>query len=805
MAEYWAWLEALDPDVIYSYVHLERPEILELNERLYPAQYIFHNQQGELRLDVFGFKPRYQFTPLASMSVIFRLARYGGLSRGYGIVRVIDSWHTETPSRLLTDNLGTYHHSQGGSTFPADALAASNLLTVVSPEKKADRRYGVPRDLDTVDNEMSVLSAFVNKEATSLSVLSAQFASKLNIRAGNWSESFNLVVGDEFGDRIMFWNARLMIPDWLDNDICCFSVDLDHLKDPDFLPILGDLLNQRNHVNNGTGGQPQVFVRSASLTAAELAEAHALVLSAKPWGGIRIESVSGLASAIPSDAALDNAREGNRFGSGPFARPDWTRFRWSPPRARPPVATPDHLLDAPVRQAFTTGYWCTDLSLQYDGPGSRSSDNNSWAIPRRWRIAGAFNATVVGATLHTAPPLLRRSREGNLAILMCMDHPLEELRVPTPYEAIQYALAADGAWSNPSAKHGEVQAKNKVVWTDPSNEARYLAGVLGMAGGLRRAGQFLLHPFLREQFSKLGGTPRLPMDQVQVTANRLQKMSRQKATFDLRSETERNALAEIIAKTARAIKSPVEFVSYAGLKSDWKKYRSRYWAENPQPSDPNSNFDWDSHEEQSLDTCLIEMRRRQMIFQGHRWTCSNCHHRNWVSLTALSSDIPCEVCKLPTPAPLSIGWLFRPSEFLIESLRDHSVLSLIWVLEALRWNSRRSFMFVGPTNFGFNSDSQSPDAEADLLAVVDGRAVVCEVKSSWNSLRATDILTLVELAKRLRPDVALLAVMERGVGLKPQLDAAKKELADVGIEFRLFTIDNYDVSDDPYLTFEDLS
>jgi len=315
-----------------------------------------------------------------------------------------------------------------------------------------------------------------------------------------------------------------MIPDWLDNDICCFSVDLDHLKDPDFLPILGDLLNQRNHVNNGTGGQPQVFVRSASLTAAELAEAHALVLSAKPWGGIRIESVSGLASAIPSDAALDNAREGNRFGSGPFARPDWTRFRWSPPRARPPVATPDHLLDAPVRQAFTTGYWCTDLSLQYDGPGSRSSDNNSWAIPRRWRIAGAFNATVVGATLHTAPPLLRRSREGNLAILMCMDHPLEELRVPTPYEAIQYALAADGAWSNPSAKHGEVQAKNKVVWTDPSNEARYLAGVLGMAGGLRRAGQFLLHPFLREQFSKLGGTPRLPMDQVQVTANRLQKM-----------------------------------------------------------------------------------------------------------------------------------------------------------------------------------------------------------------------------------------------------------------------------------------
>jgi hypothetical protein len=72
-----------------------------------------------------------------------------------------------------------------------------------------------------------------------------------------------------------------------------------------------------------------------------------------------------------------------------------------------------------------------------------------------------------------------------------------------------------------------------------------------MTGGLRRAGRFLLHPFLRETFARLGGTPGLPADAVTPTVNRLRKIRQREPAFDLRSERERKVLADLIVKAVR--------------------------------------------------------------------------------------------------------------------------------------------------------------------------------------------------------------------------------------------------------------
>ena len=81
----------------------------------------------------------------------------------------------------------------------------------------------------------------------------------------------------------------------------------------------------------------------------------------------------------------------------------------------------------------------------------------------------------------------------------------------------------------------------------------------------------------------------------------------------------------------------------------------------------------------------------------------------------------------------------------------------------------------------------------------DGRAIFCEVKSSWHTLRLPDISDFVDLAKRLRPDVALLAVMEEGTGPHAELTAATAELAAVGIALELLTPGRDEHRDDPYL------
>jgi hypothetical protein len=120
-------------------------------------------------------------------------------------------------------------------------------------------------------------------------------------------------------------------------------------------------------------------------------------------------------------------------------------------------------------------------------------------------------------------------------------------------------------------------------------------------------------------------------------------------------------------------------------------------------------------------------------------------------------------------------------------------------LSALCERSRQSFIFVEPTRFGFARYSENPDAESDLLLLIDGQAVLCEVKSSWRSLRSSHIDELVALASRLRPDLAMLAVMEKGARFDERLAVAQQQLLTEGIKFELLTPDTFDTADEPYL------
>jgi hypothetical protein len=723
---YWPWLERFGPDIVYSYVPLGDDDVLEVHERLAPSAYTLHKITQEPRLDVYGFKPSYDVVLLSSLSLVFKLARFAPAARDGAPVKIIDCWFTENPSRLLTDNFGTYTYSVGGSIFPADASVAASVISVVSPDNQRDRRLGVPRDLRTLPDETAAYEQYAERRATALSVMSAQFSPRLQFHDSHWHRSFNLVLGETFNDRILFWNARLLAPAWLDNDLGALRVTMEALKDKRFLDVVANLLRHRNHF--GTGGQANVTIRSTSASAEMLEEAAELLRSTKPWGGISIELLSGLESIVPNKENLSYATE-HSHADAPFYRmPEWTHFNWTAPIARPPTKLPEHLADAPSQQTFAQGFWCVDFSLEFDTEDIRYGDN-VWTLPARWRIARAFEHKHVGTDGPTgwSPPGWR-GQSGYYSTYVSEIRPIATVEPPTPFDAIQWALAIDG--TRPPRLSG-TYPPNKVGRLAPSNEARYLTGILGMIGGLGGASGLLLHPFLVDLFASFGGTTNLPPEKVIPTANRLKKRARFEPRFDLRDEAEREVLAALIVKASGTLRKPMDYISYDDLSKRWELYRKAYWLANPQPDVPDDPVEWDAHEQRSLDACLIELRQRQMLFQGHQWTCRHCHHKNWLDLSELAAELSCRICKKAEAAPINIRWLFRPNQFVIESLRDHSALSLVWTLVTLQARCRGSFFFVEPTWFYFDQDGDRPDAEADLLVILDGKAAVCEVKASW--------------------------------------------------------------------------
>jgi hypothetical protein len=254
----------------------------------------------------------------------------------------------------------------------------------------------------------------------------------------------------------------------------------------------------------------------------------------------------------------------------------------------------------------------------------------------------------------------------------------------------------------------------------------------------------------------------------------------------------------MIVKAAKTIKKPADVLDYSEVKEAWKHHRRAFWIANPQQAEPDDPEAWEQFEQQSLDGFFIYLRDRQILFQGHQWTCPQCHHRNWVDLSALGPELKCEVCKKKEKTPIEISWLFRPNEFLVESLRDHSVLSLIWVMNALCRRARRSCIFVEPTAFGF-TESEKIDAEVDLLAVIDGEAIVSEIKSSWESLRTSDIDDLVNISIRLRPNTSLLAVMATGQGPTTKIESARETLRLQNIKLEVLTLDQFGLEDSPQL------
>jgi hypothetical protein len=791
---YLPWLEAYDADIIYSYVDLTEEAVVSLHERLYPSFLMRHEFYGHAERDVHAFRPHLPLSSLTSLSVT-AVASRGSMIAGPQPVTLLDFYGRAPAPRFLQENFGCYRESL--SPWPVPAILAPYVRTValVEPELVQNPQL-VPRPQgDFVTDYRVVLNRIATqRDLCGLALLSAWLCPRLQMHDPRWTNRVNLIVGDSFADRLTFWNARSHLAVWLDNSLVTLKMSKSDIEDPDLFTAITSIIRNRIHVSAGSSNNSHITVRSATHTQEELDQIVAQFRQADQWNIYSSDRIESVDACAPNLTVLTPAQRHVDEGA-PFRSSDWHEITFSEESFRPPLIAPRHIRDVPSLPALLNrGAWALDLDMQRTIDYSRFQNvQHHWRLPRRLRMTSAFcRAYQLGGS--QGPLCVPRANEqGLLTLLGVTDGQLPELMAPTDESAFAHALCSPRDWL-PFA-HGRGPLANSIYFEiRPSDKGRYLTALMRLSDGIHRAREIFLKKFWKEQFERLGASPSAGEDRLPDLVRRLQNRLRSGA---IANQEDWERIARVVVTEARSIRLAPRYLRFDRLAERFDDFRNAFWAthEAATPRD-----EWDEEERQSLARSVKYLCEQEVLHQGYEWRCRRCNNNNWVSVDSLRQTMTCEVCGAAEPAPVSDSWNFKLNSFVLEGLRDHGLLAYIWCLARLSDQAHASFFFLEPHELFFTTNSaytNRPDAEVDLIAVVDGVVRLCEAKSSNQSI---DLEKFARLARQVRPDIATLAIMEpRSNSTDRRLADLQRLLVDTQIGAEVLTLEDQDIDNSPNL------
>jgi hypothetical protein len=730
------WLHVFDPDVIYSYIHLEHTTVEYLHERYYPSVLIKHDFGIRKERDTHSFRPRLPLDTLTSVSVVPNRVREDYFQRGS--IGLLNSWFDHYGDGFFEDSFGFYSTSFGRA-FPSAGLSTiMRSIILVPPHIREDRRIHKP-DGEVFTEEISLLGRIAqSNDIYGMAQLSASSSPRLEIRKFRWSGAFNIIVGESFADRIIFFNSGFFTPSWLHAAICTLRVPLARFEDQDFVAGLAELLRNRNHVQEGSSA-PIVTLRSTSVPRESLELIREKLQAHRSANLYMVESPITVEEFVPTTEELKKARrlaEPKVFESSAA----WSEDRFSSPSFRPFKRYPGHLRDfQTVPPEARTGAWAIDLDAERPtNHRSFAAVGRRWRLPRRLRMAKMFQRSHEDGGIERSWSIPRVTIEGLLTIYVSHDVNVPEITLPNDDDAIDYALHRGVDWPAPDGSRERCRStRSTYVWSRLSDKGRYLTGTLHLFKNFEHAANVLLHSFWLDEFRSLGASHAMSgRSQVEPIVRKLQRrLNANKQPIYISADDDWERLATVVLAVARDVRLPNRSVSFGELKERWDKFRREQMTEVPPPDDEASLY-----EAESLPYSVQALCQNNVLFQGHQWRCFRCYHKNWISISSLHKEIACEVCHRVEPAPVELEWRFRLNEFLIEGVKEHGVLALVWCLNKLARRARESFLFSAPRSLYSDFPDKagvSAEAEIDLICVVDGKVHMCEVKPRLGTLKPT--------------------------------------------------------------------
>lgn len=781
---YMPWLEVYDPDVVYVYGDIDEVVVTNLHDRLGPAYLSRHDAYDDEPRNDSDFRPRLPLNCLTSLSLVPQYARAHPPSTPRPRF-VVDYAPGYARDRFVDDNFGTSWGSFLSWPLPGDLADGLQAITLVAGEP--DPRSGIRVKGETVHDVASLLRAMAaNRRSLGVAQMAADSTPRIEVGRGV-SESLSLVIGDHFADRILYWNIRSLMPTYLDG-FTTLIVSPSRLEDDEFLAALVDFVEARNDVHP-TNSSRSVELLSVSLGTEDLKGIRERFSSHGRGSMYRVRRQLTLDGAVPSNEILDRSSSlttGRPLGSAVR----WSEFSVAGSEVRLPGVFPHHLEGTHPRSRAAQGLWALDLDMERRNNLARAVNvRYRWRFPRRLRMHGAFlkrNQGFLTQSGHSG--YLRSCREGFLTAFSGFGDVSPAISMPDDETAFQYGLERGRDWPPASRKDRQKLISGPYGRTRPSDKGRYLLGALELFGGMQEAGSVLLHPYWKTVFARLGGA---------VAAERHDDIKRTlKKRFRSRtisSDDEWDRLGKLVSQEAQRVRIPSQTLSFDDLSREFEPFLEKE-REQLREHRVEAPDEWLVHSKRSLPESVMWLCSRSVLYQGYELRCPRCLHPNWKAIGELQPEVTCEVCGTGQIVPVDRPWDFRLNGFLREGLKEHGLLALVWCLIRLERRARETFWFLGPRDLFIHYPDRGgtgPDSEVDLVCIVDGKVLLCEVK---NSDREIKIGPLVEVAKRMRPDRVVLAVFDLETSrLKSKADKLAHALRDTGVSSELLAREDGDL------------
>jgi hypothetical protein len=742
--DWWAFLEAVDPDIVKSFVTLSDNLVANIDRRISPLLI----QQPDRNEKENGFRSLNLHNP--SVSILPTKSNIKMASWG---IRESSLVLFESNSEKIDPQIRQFIRWNFGEYSPPGDAVNRVLAGVVFTE------YYSVNDAVSLVNSLIALSSF-RTFTYPIQLCSIPKEALPQVDYDRLNEMFHVVIGDTPADLAYFWNRPSTIPQQNRTYLNQIWLPLCIATNPQLVPVLSSWL-QRSADPTGTG-QGNIRFVSLSLSQEKLQEII------KPLTcNLAVRSyVEALQKIQPPKISNGNTRPSNKS--------EMDLYRASSSEERLTLQEPDILQGSVLNE-----YWMDDFYIEFrpERNPTRNEHQFWWQLPRLNDLA---------MCIFKRPSRILRTRYPS--VLMMRGTPRLSIVFPDDLQIFKMLACL------PNQMHDLIDARhNKILsgrapfyQAQRSDKGRYLSGLLELFGGLDQARFILMERYWRCIFDLLSGRP-APKEsqQLEVIENKLRKNLTNNPPQFYQDDKELKWIAHYVLEFAHNLPTSSRdlnfhiFEEYA--KKEMDDFNASHASETPS-----------AYSQKDLIEAMGGLTERGILLMGIHAKCPSCGYQAWHHIDDTTQTLSCGGCNSSFPMKPESIWYYRLNSLVRAAYAEHGLLPVVLVLGQLLMHAESAFLFA-PCLDLFENVDDSPIGDLDIALILNGKFVIGEIKQKRDHFDKASFDKIEKIAYRLLPDVVLFASMDREPTelIKREITRLSEALRPLCIKVSWYSLEDY--------------